>query len=120
MAGSEVPGNIGVMWRPNGIDGIAGIAGIFAESLAGDVAGAFAMNGLVAAIAGIAAVSICEGLVAMEMADGARFTRVMVGLIAGIVAGIVAVDVAGSGKLGCILMFCQPSGIAAVAGDTRE
>ncbi len=71
LAGSAMSGNIGVMWRPNGIDGVAGIAG----DVAGDVAGAFAVNGLVAAIAVIVAVSICDGLRAMEMATGAWFGR---------------------------------------------
>ncbi len=44
----------------------------------------------------------------------------MVGLIAGIVAGILAGDVAGRSNPWRILVFCQPSGIVAVAGDTCE
>jgi hypothetical protein len=60
----------------------------------------------------------------MEMTAGAWFGRAMVGLIAGNLAGIVAGNLArnlaGSGNPGRILMFCQPSSIAAVAGDTCE
>ncbi len=68
LAGSAMSGNIGVLYQPNGIAAVAG-------DLAGDLAGAFAVGGLVAAIAVIAAVSICDGLIAMEMATGAWFGR---------------------------------------------